>query len=125
MKKSIVYLFTLIIVYPAMTQINNAAKAKTLVSKMTLEEKVNLVVGMGMNVSGVSESGPVIGQTMDKVPGAAGTTFAINRLGLPATVVSDGPAGLRIQPTRKDDNKTYYATAWPVATGPRSHRGWA
>ena len=116
MKKSIIYLFTLFITYPAMTQINNAAKAKELVGKMTLEEKVNLVVGMGMNIPGISESGPAIGRTMDKVPGAAGTTFAISRLGLPGTVVSDGPAGLRIQPTRKNDNKTYYATAWPVAT---------
>ena len=71
-------------------------KAKELVGKMTLEEKVNLVVGMGMNIPGLTQnSGPVIGQTMDKVPGAAGTTFAIPRLGIPNTVVSDGPAGLR------------------------------
>lgn len=116
MKKSIVFLFTLFIAYPAISQINNAAKAKKLVGKMTLEEKVNLVVGMGRNIPGISESGPVIGQTKDKVPGAAGTTFAINRLGLTGTVVSDGAAGLRIQPTRKNDSKTYYATAWPVAT---------
>ncbi|TAL42309.1 MAG: beta-glucosidase [Chitinophagaceae bacterium] len=93
-------------------------KAKELVGKMTLEEKVNLVVGMGMNIPGLTQnSGPVIGQTMDKVPGAAGTTFAIPRLGIPNTVVSDGPAGLRIEPIRdKDSSKTYYATAWPVAT---------
>jgi len=93
-------------------------KAKALVSKMTLEEKVSLVVGMGMNIPGlVQTGGPVIGQTMDKVPGAAGTTYAVSRLGLPNTVVADGPAGLRIEPFRnKDSSKSYYATAWPVAT---------
>ena len=68
MKKPIIYLFTLFITYPAMTQINNAAKAKELVGKMTLEEKVNLVVGMGMNIPGISESGPAIGRTMDRFP---------------------------------------------------------
>lgn len=95
-----------------------SSKAKELVSKMTLEEKANLVVGMGMNIPGMSQNtGPIIGQTMDKVPGAAGTTYAIQRLGLPNTVVSDGPAGLRIEPFRnKDSSKSYYATAFPVET---------
>ena len=93
------------------------AQVKTLLSKMTTEEKINIVVGMGMNIPGVTQgSGTGIGQTMDKVEGAAGTTFAIPHLNLPTTVVADGPAGLRISPTRKDDKKTYYATAWPVAT---------
>ncbi len=104
---------SLVIALSASSQTN---KAKELVSKMTLDEKVNLVVGMGMNIPGLNTSAPVVGQTMDKVEGAAGTTFAIPRLGLPNTVLADGPAGLRINPTRKDDPKTYYATAWPVAT---------
>jgi len=93
-------------------------KAEDLVSKMTLEEKARLVVGMGMNIPGLTQNrGPVIGQTLDKVQGAAGTTYAIQRLGLPNTVVADGPAGLRIDPIRgNDSSKTYYATAWPVAT---------
>ncbi|GAB2827705.1 glycoside hydrolase family 3 C-terminal domain-containing protein [Ferruginibacter profundus] len=91
--------------------------AKAVVAKMTLEEKVNLVVGMGMVLPGANQgNGTGIGLVEDKVPGAAGTTFAIPHLGIPATVVADGPAGLRISPTRKNDNKTYYATAWPVAT---------
>lgn len=104
---------SLVISLPASSQTN---KAKELVSKMTLGEKVNLVVGMGMNIPGMNTGAPVVGQTMDKVEGAAGTTFAIPRLGLPNTVLADGPAGLRINPTRKNDPKTYYATAWPVAT---------
>ncbi len=91
--------------------------AAAIVKQLTLEEKVNLVVGMGMKIPGISQgSGTGIGQIEDKVPGAAGTTYAIPRLNTPNTVVADGPAGLRISPSRKDDANTYYATSWPVAT---------
>jgi beta-glucosidase len=95
---------------------SQSTKAKDLVKKMTQEEKVNLVVGMGMNLPGKTENGTAVGQISDKVAGAAGETYAISRLGLPNTVVADGPAGLRIEPKRKDDPNTYYATAWPIAS---------
>ena len=87
---------------------------KEVVAAMTLEEKTKLVVGKGFKMPG---TGPVIGTTEDKVPGAAGTTFAIPRLGIPSIVVADGPAGVRISPIRNHDSSiTYYATAWPVGT---------
>jgi beta-glucosidase len=95
---------------------SQSSKAKDLVKKMTQEEKVNLVVGMGMNLPGKTENGTAVGQISDKVAGAAGETYAIARLGLPNTVVADGPAGLRIESKRKDDPNTYYATAWPIAS---------
>ena len=98
------------------TAFSQSNKAKELVGKMTLEEKINLVVGMGMNMPGNAAATAPVGQTMDKVEGAAGTTYAIPRLNLPNTVLADGPAGIRISPTRKNDNNTYYATAWPVGT---------
>ena len=114
MKYLIFYSLLLLFVSTTFAQTN---KAKELVSKMTLEEKVNLVVGMGMNMPGMNMgSGTGVGQITDGVPGAAGTTYAIPRLQLPNTVVADGPAGLRISPSRKDDKNTYFATAWPVAT---------
>ena len=93
------------------------APVKEVIAAMTLEEKAKLVVGNGFRMPGARPTGPVIGQTQDKVPGAAGTTFAIPRLGIPSIVVADGPAGLRIQSIRNNDSsKTYYATAFPVAT---------
>jgi len=116
--KQIIFL-SFIAIFPSTIffQDANTAKAKELVSKMTLDEKVNLVVGLGMKMPGMTpSSGALVGQTMDKVAGAAGTTFAIDHLGLPTTVVADGPAGLRIEPKRANDNNTYYATAFPVGT---------
>ncbi|HEY1870807.1 MAG TPA: glycoside hydrolase family 3 protein, partial [Chitinophagaceae bacterium] len=90
---------------------------KDIIAAMTLEEKAKLVVGAGFHMPGTRPQGPTIGQTQDKVPGAAGTTFAIPRLGIPSIVVSDGPAGVRIDPIRnKDSSKTFYATAFPVGT---------
>lgn len=113
--KKIFALSLLLTGYTAIAQNNTVQQAKLLVSKMTLEEKANLVVGMGMNIPGLTTGGAV-GKTDDKVAGAAGTTFSINRLGIPAIVLADGPAGLRIAPVRKDDSKTYYCTAFPVGT---------
>jgi beta-glucosidase len=98
-------------------QNNNAARAKELVGKMTLEQKAELVVGNGFRMPGMKPQGPVIGQTQDKVPGAAGTTHAFPGLNIPSIVLSDGPAGVRISPYRNgDSSRSYFATAWPVAT---------
>lgn len=85
-----------------------------IVAAMTAEEKVSLLVGTGM--PGFGGQSAVVGSTQNIVPGAAGTTFPIERLGIPAIVVADGPAGLRISPTRKGNEATYYCTAFPVAT---------
>ncbi len=84
------------------------------VKAMTLEEKASLLIGTGM--AGMSGNSAVVGATQDLVPGAAGTSRPVERLGIPAIVLADGPAGLRIQPIRKDDPNTYYCTAFPVAT---------
>lgn len=84
------------------------------IGAMTLEEKAHLVVGTGM--AGFSGDSAVIGATRKLVPGAAGTTYSIERLGIPAVVLADGPAGLRIDPTREGDSATYYCTHFPIGT---------
>ena len=80
---------------------------------MTLEEKATLVVGSGW---GSMTAGSMTAADASLVPGAAGTTQAIPRLGIPQTVVSDGPAGLRIDPKRKGTDRTFYCTGFPVGT---------
>ena len=80
---------------------------------MTLEEKAKLLVGGANNFFSASA---VVGGEADLVAGAAGTSPAIPRLGIPATVLTDGPAGVRIDPTRKGTTKTYYATAFPIGS---------
>ena len=79
---------------------------------MTLQEKATLLVGgaRAAVVNGVTSG------TAWQVPGAAGNTRPIERLGIPGTVLADGPAGLRIKPTRQGDSNTYYCTGFPVGT---------
>lgn len=84
---------------------------------MTLEEKATLCVGYShaQGDAGSSNNG-MLGAHSDIVPGAAGATRPIARLGIPATVLADGPAGVRISPRRDNDSKTYFATGFPVGT---------
>ncbi len=81
---------------------------------MTLEEKAQLLVGGG-NDSFVG-SGAMLGHQKKLVAGAAGTTVSIPRLGIPATVVADGPAGVHIDAHRDGTSQTFFATGFPVGT---------
>ena len=87
------------------------------VAALTLEEKIKLVRGTGMSTTD-NDEGPAVGENdKGKVTGAAGTTHAVPRLGIPSIVLADGPAGLRIQPHRTSDpDNTFYCTAFPIAT---------
>ena len=78
-------------------------------AQMTLQEKIHLLKGAGMASSiGMTKPGGI--------PGAVGAIVPTPRLGIPTVHLSDGPAGLRIQPTRENDDKTYYCTAFPIAS---------
>ncbi|MEM1880170.1 MAG: hypothetical protein QXE28_04450, partial [Desulfurococcaceae archaeon] len=69
-----------------------------LISKLDLREKLSLLVGAGFSKI---------------VPGAAGETRSIPRLNIPAVVLSDGPAGVRIHPLRLGTRETFYVTSFP------------
>ena len=89
-----------------------------IVDAMTTDEKIRLLVGMGIapDIPGLPAQDPDDAAVPERVPGAAGRTHAINRLGIPSLTLADGPAGVRIDPVRDDSDDTYYATAFPVAT---------
>jgi beta-glucosidase len=104
--------------------------------ELTQDEKVKLVVGTGMRMSDITTnttapaappasntqvtgniSGASFGSGESKVPGAAGILYEVPRIGIPSIVLADGPAGLRINPIRKSTpDKTYFCTAFPIAT---------
>ena len=80
-----------------------------IIKAMTLQEKATLLVGgaRAAMVNGVTSG------TAWQVPGAAGNTRPIERLGIPGTVLADGPAGLRIGGRDQGDGQR----------GPRVWRG--
>lgn len=111
---------------------------REIISKMTLEQKAQLVVGTGLDwyvpegVS-VSDLGPltkmiVVPKEFDSTfhalvekvrsycPGSTGNTIEIPEIGITSMVMSDGPAGLRISPVRKGKESTFYCTAFPIGT---------
>ena len=85
-------------------------RVSNLLSLMTLEEKIHLLKGSGIG-SAIGLNEPGVG-----IPGAVGTLVATPRLGIPTVYLSDGPAGLRIEPKRKGEDRTYNSTAFPIAT---------
>ena len=92
----------------------NTINQEEVMAKMTLEDKAHFVIGTGM--AGFSGNDAVIGATRSLVPGAAGTTYPLDSLGIPAVVLADGPAGLRIDAKRDGDSATYYCTHFPIGT---------
>lgn len=91
-------------------KLTNEKSIDKVISAMTLEEKVKILVGPGMKWDAL------IGLTDEGVPEAAGNINEISRFGIPRIILADGPAGLRISPVRKGTKETFYSTAFPVGT---------
>lgn len=118
--KTIIFLLFIAVTIPLNAQVSDE-KLDEIIGQLSLDEKVYLVVGTGMEIPGfmTKEEGPqaIVGTTKDKVPGAAGTSYPIKKFDFPAVVLADGPAGVRIDPKRENQpDKTFYATAFPTAS---------
>ena len=62
---------------------------KKVVAAMTLEEKVNLLIGVGAwNGADIAQE---IQDAKNLIPGCAGQTYPIPRLGIPSVMLPDGP----------------------------------
>ncbi len=118
MKKSVLFILVTAALAAGCTSADKVAKntisQEEVMSKLSLEDKAHFVIGTGME--GFSGDNAVIGATKTLVPGAAGTTYPLDSLGIPAIVLADGPAGLRIDATREGDAATYYCTHFPIGT---------
>lgn len=90
---------------------SDAARIQACLAALTLEQKASLLVGMGINVPGAFSV-----QQAEKVAGAAGSTYPIPEFNIPSMTLSDGPAGVRIEPQREGSERSYYCTAFPIAT---------
>ena len=79
-----------------------------IIAQLTPEEKAALIVGAR------STGFDGVGYTKLYVNGAAGTTHPIERLGIPAVVLADGPAGVRIKdrPCTKFPIGTSLSSTW-------------
>jgi beta-glucosidase len=110
---------------------NTDKTVQEILAKMTLEQKAHLIIGTGMSNdlpdsvmkrlglpgNGTGEKySQMVARIKKYLPGAAGFTSEYPEIGITSQVLSDGPAGLRIQPKRQGEEKTYYCTAFPIAT---------
>jgi len=84
---------------------------EAVLAELTLREKASLVVGAGYRSMLAGQFGFRV-----PVPGAAGMTRAVPRLGIPAVVLSDGPAGVRIEPERRGSGDSFYCTGFPIGS---------
>lgn len=100
--------------------------SKTLVTnlmgRLSVADKINLLAGTGMvgfeMLTGFEKMNPKIEIKAEgyMLPGAAGSTIPMPQYGLPAVIMTDGPAGVRISPTHNNTNETFYATGFPIGS---------
>ena len=116
-KKTMMVGFMLLLATTLTAQIKLTSKnIDKVIKEMTLEEKANMLVGysFGKSYWGLpTNPDPNAGAI---VMGAAGNTAKIDRLGIPHTVMADGPAGLHISAKRINDDNEYFCSGFPIGS---------
>lgn len=91
-------------------------QAVHIVAKMPLKAKIKLLTGPGFSMTSFVALKP--DHLRGDVTGIAGYINGVHlsTQDIPPIKLADGPAGVRLSPTRPNDSHHYYATAWPVGT---------
>ncbi len=89
-------------------------KAKEIISKLTLEEKLGIIVGDGRFLPDAGPNPADAGTGMLTVDQKS--KLIVPRLSIRSTVMSDGPAGLNKQPPKDGEKNYHYSTAFPTET---------
>lgn len=96
------------------------AKAKAIIAKMSSDEKMNMLIGPGYDMSTFTINSAAVANLKSSVDGAAGYISGVLNsdagVDVAAAVLADGPAGIRISATRENESGTFYATGFPVGT---------
>lgn len=94
------------------------AKAEAMLKDLSLSEKLDIIQGPGMDLTTYAGIPAINLEDGKDVPGIAGYINGVKNevLDIPASKLSDGPAGLRFSPTRDGQSGTFYATAWPIGS---------
>ncbi len=141
MTNSIVKFFSLLILAAvvlfsnqSIARSNDKKDVAAIIKSMSLEEKAQLVVGTGMyfpmpdsilekmppsfggKLDTITPYGKMVKKIRTYLPGTAGVTAEYPAYGVSSQTLADGPAGLRISPTREGKDGTFYCTAFPIAT---------
>jgi beta-glucosidase len=104
---------------PVMAQLQlSETNIDKVVASMTIQEKAAILVGDAWGTRDIYTPDPNSKYPTGTVyvPGAPFSTRPIPRFGIPGTGMSDGPAGVRMNISRPNNNKKYYATSFPVGT---------
>lgn len=88
-------------------------RAKDLVSRLTLEEKIGLIVGDGKFLQAVD---PVVKKNVEVPIAYWNSKIIIPRLSIKTTSLIDGPAGVNKSSPPEDAENYTYTTAFPTGT---------
>jgi len=89
-------------------------KVKDLISQMTIEEKIGLIVGDGKFLH--VEDPEKVEEGQGIIINDQRSRLVIPRLGIRTTAMSDGPAGLNREACEGEEKDCQYTTAFPTAT---------
>lgn len=101
---------------PSQAQKLKPANVKKVIKAMTLDEKVKLMFGTGMNMGFLPAEQTKILGLPEIVKGQSSASRPVSRFNIPGIVFCDGPAGLHIQTEDPEVLSKFICTGFPVGT---------